>query len=71
MILPDASPTRKQRFDAALSLAGITNEQWRTEHYEVSWTHLNLVLSGEREASAELNAAIDATIEKYLGPVAA
>jgi hypothetical protein len=70
MILPDANPTRKQRFEAALRLAGITIEQWRTDHYQVSWTHLNGVLTGERDASAELNAAIDATIEKYLGSVA-
>jgi hypothetical protein len=40
MILPDANPTRKQRFEAALRLAGITIEQWRTDHYQVSWTHL-------------------------------
>jgi hypothetical protein len=71
MKLPDANPTRKQRFEAALRLAGLTLEEWRTEHYQVSWTHINAVFSGEREASAELNAAIDATIEKYLGPVAA
>lgn len=70
MILPEANPTRKQRFEAALRLAGITIEQWRTEHYEVSWTHLNAVFAGERDASAELNAAIDATIEKYLGAAA-
>jgi hypothetical protein len=65
--LPAAKPSRKQRFEAALRLAGLTVEQWRTEHYPVSGQHLSLVFAGERDASAELNAAIDATIEKYLG----
>ena len=60
-------PTRKQRFEAALKLAGLTVEEWRTEHYKVSWQHLNEVFKGERVASAELNAAIDGMIEKYLG----
>ncbi len=64
--LPDANPTRKQRFDAALKLGGLTSEQWRAEHYQVSWTHLDAVLAGERDGSAELNAAIDAVITKYL-----
>lgn len=68
--LPEAKPTRKQRFEAALRLAGLTVEQWRTAHYEVSAQHLSLVFSGERDASAELNAAIDTTIEKYLGAAA-
>jgi hypothetical protein len=64
--LPAAKPTRKQRFEAALRLAGLTVELWRTNHYKVSQQHLDLVWKGERTASAELNAAIDATIEKYL-----
>lgn len=71
MSLPDANPTRKQRFNAALELAGMTIEQWRTKVHQVSRAHLYEVLSGERDAGAELDAAIDATIEKYLGPVAA
>jgi hypothetical protein len=66
MTLPENRPTRKQRFNAALSLAGLSLEQWRTEHYVVSGHHLNAVLNGEREASAELNAAIDGLIQKYL-----
>lgn len=70
MKLPDAEPTRKQRFEAALVVAGMSVEEWRTAHYPVSREHLRLVFSGEREASAELNAAIDATIEKYLGAAA-
>lgn len=70
MTLPDNRPTRKQRFQAALSLAGIPLWRWRTEHYAVSAHHLNAVLNGEREASAELNAAIDGVIQKYLRDVA-
>lgn len=66
MRLPDTEPTRKQRFEAALKLAGLTVEEWRTRHYRVSAQHLNEVWKGERVASAELNAAIDAVIDKYL-----
>lgn len=69
--LPDSKPTRKQRFDAALRLAGLSIEQWRTRYYRVSWQHLNEVFKGERTASAELNAAIDEVIQKYLGDAAA
>jgi hypothetical protein len=67
MTLPAVKPTRKQRFEAALKLAGLTVEEWRTQHYRVSAQHLNEVWKGERQASAELNAAIDAVIQKYLG----
>lgn len=67
MSLPEANPTRKQRFEAALKLAGLTIEQWRTEHYKVSSQHLSRVWKDENEASAELLAAIDAVIDKYLG----
>lgn len=72
MNLPDAAPTRKQRFEAALKLAGLTVEQWRTEHYPISAQHLNEVwkndidASAGRTPSAELNAAIDGIIAKYL-----
>jgi hypothetical protein len=66
MTLPDNEPTRKQRFNASLALAGMTLKYWRTEVYPVSEQHINQVLNGERVASAELNAAIDAVIEKYL-----
>lgn len=71
MILPEANPTRKQRFEAALKLAGLTIEEWRTSIYPVSRQHLNEVFSGDRDASLELNAAIDAVIEKYLHNAAA
>jgi hypothetical protein len=70
MSLPDVEPTRKQRFEAALKLAGLTVETWRTTIYSVSAQHLNEVWKGERVAGAELNAAIDAVIAKYL-PTAA
>jgi hypothetical protein len=64
--LPAANPTRKQRFNAALELAGMTIEQWRVDVHRVSRGHLHRVLSGEENGGAELDAAIDATIAKYL-----
>jgi hypothetical protein len=69
--LPDNVPTRKQRFNAALDLAGLTQEAWRTQYYSVSAQHLNEVLNGERTASAGLDAAIDEVIAKYLPDQAA
>lgn len=69
MTLPDINPTRKQRFDAAIRLADMTQQGWADLH-NISKEHLRLVFSGERKPSAELNAAIDATIEKYLGATA-
>jgi hypothetical protein len=71
MSLPDVIPTRKQRFDAALRLSGLTLEQWLAEHGGVSRQHLNEVLKGERVAGPELSAAIGELIEKYLGDAAA
>ncbi len=65
-MLPDNEPTRKQRFSAALALAGMTLKYWRTEIHVVSEQHINEVLNGERDGSAQLNAAIDAVISKYL-----
>lgn len=59
-------PTRKQQFYAALSLAGMTLTKWRTEVHPVSAQHLSLVFSGARTPSAELSAAIDELIERYL-----
>jgi hypothetical protein len=66
MTLSDREPTRKQRFNAALDLAGITREDWRTKVFPIGNTHLNEVLNGERPGGAELNAAIDALIARYL-----
>jgi hypothetical protein len=69
-MIPASGPTRKQRFFAALALAGMTQEQWRTTVYQVSGQHLNEVFKGERDASADLNAAIDSfiadTLDAYL-----
>lgn len=69
MTLPDTTPTRKQRFEAAIKLANLTQQEW-AELHDVSREHLRFVLIGERDAGAELNAAIDATIEKYLNAAA-
>lgn len=65
-MVSETTPTRKQRFEAALKLAGMTMDYWRTSVYPVSWMHLNAVFNGERKASAELDGAIDALIDKYL-----
>jgi hypothetical protein len=67
MTLSNTEPTRKQRFNAALQLAGLTWERWTTEYYQVSTQHLNEVLNGNREPSAEFNAALDGFINRYLG----
>lgn len=72
MRLPDTKPTRKQTFEAALKLAGLTVEDWRTNVYRVSAQHLSEVWKYDidprmgRKPSAELNAAIDRVIAKYL-----
>lgn len=62
--------SRKRKFFAALRLAGLTQEQWRTSVYPVSRTHLLAVFEGEREASEKLSSAIDSFIAKYLEKVA-
>lgn len=67
MTLPTTEPSRKQRFSAALDLAGWTLSYWRTEVYPVSHQHINEVLNGERQGGPELNAAIDSLIGKYFG----
>lgn len=64
--MPQSGPTRKQRFNAALQLAGITLRDWCAER-GVTAQHVNYVLNGDRTPGAELNAAIDATIDKWLG----
>jgi hypothetical protein len=66
MTLPAIQATRKQRFEAALKLAGIAMREW-CENQDIERSHVVRVLTGEREGGAELNAAIDATIQKYLG----
>ena len=63
-------PTRKQRFHAALKLAGMTQRGWADDR-GISEQHLILVLAGERE-SAPLTAAIDAfSTEQLTAAVAA
>jgi hypothetical protein len=69
MTVPDIGPTRKQRFNAALALAGLTQTEWRTSVFQVSVQHLNEVLNGDREGGPELNAAISALIDEHLAPV--
>lgn len=66
MTVPANRPTRKQKFNAALDLAGLTQERWRTEIHVVSAQHLNEVLNGDRDGGPELNAAIDTLISRYL-----
>lgn len=63
-IMPSQRTTRKNRFKAALALAGKTAEQFARDN-NVSPTQLHYIVAGERE-SAEVNAAIDALIEKHL-----
>jgi hypothetical protein len=64
-MLPTTEPTRKQRFNASLDLAGWTLQYWRTEVYPVSHQHINEVLNGERDGGPELNAAIDGLIGRF------
>lgn len=58
------SPTRKQRFRAALVLAGLTMEQWAAER-DLSTGHVSQVLDEKRE-SMRLDAEIDAFIAEHL-----
>lgn len=62
-------PTRKQRFKAALALAGLKAQDWASQH-DVTVQHLNMVLNEERE-SATLVSDVDAFIEEYLTAYAA
>jgi hypothetical protein len=57
-------PTRKQRFKAALALAGLKAQEWATEH-NVTAQHLNMVLNEDRESATLVN-EVDAFIEQYL-----
>ena len=56
--------SRKAAFKAALALAETNAQAWAAEH-GVTVTHLNYVLSGERE-SKTLTDTIDGFIAKYL-----
>lgn len=70
MTVPNTEPTRKQRFNAALVLAGLTWERFCETEYDVTPSHLQKVLNGERTPSAELDQAIDAFISKHLSAAA-
>lgn len=65
MTVSTPEPTRKQRFNASLDLAGWTLQYWRTEVFPVSAQHINEVLNGDREGGPELNAAIDSLIARF------
>lgn len=60
----NSRPTRKQRFKAALALAGMKSQDWASQH-DVTVQHLNMVLNDARE-SATLVAEVDAFIEQFL-----
>lgn len=57
--------SRKARFRAALALGRKTERGWAEEN-GISRFHLYAVLKGERRASAELDAKIDAFIARHL-----
>jgi hypothetical protein len=57
-------PTRKQRFKAALALAGMKSQEWASEQ-GVTPQHLNAVLNADR-ASDKLTEAVDSFISKNL-----
>jgi len=63
MTVSGLAPTRKQLFDAGLALQGKMLRVFCEEQH-ISRHHLLLVLHGEREGSARLNAAIDAVIAR-------
>lgn len=65
MKVAQSTPTRKQRFDAALKLAGITLDQWCAEQ-KVTRQHLNEGFKGNREFGAALDARIDQFIATHL-----
>jgi hypothetical protein len=71
MNLQKPQPTRKQRFEAALKLAGMTTEQWCTEYHVVSRHHLNECFRGNRDFGPELTTAIDRFIRRHLTSEAA
>lgn len=63
-----AGQTRKQRFQIALVMAGMSARQWCRDYYEVSHQHLSACLAEKREMNPDLKAAIDRFIDKYVGP---
>lgn len=67
--LPDNEPTRKQRFNASLDLGGLTVKEWCETVYRTDPAYLHRVLIGREQGGPEINAAIEATITKYLPDV--
>lgn len=65
--LPDNEPSRKQQFHAALDLAGLTLKQWCETVYKTDPAYVYRILTGREPGGAEINAALDATIAKYVG----
>jgi hypothetical protein len=61
--------TRKERFRAAVRVAGITAKQWCKDN-EITEQHLYAVLGGKRE-SARLTEKVDAFIAAHGAPRAA
>lgn len=62
-------PTRKERFRAALHLAGMTQREW-AERRGVTQQHVIYVLAGQRE-SQSLTDDIDAFIAEQLAAAVA
>lgn len=58
--MPRTAPTRKERFAAACRRAGTTQREWAAGR-DVTYTHLYLVLRGDRQ-SDRLNDQVDAFI---------
>jgi hypothetical protein len=65
MKVTQPTPTRKQRFDAALKLAGMTLDQWCADQ-KVTRQHLNEGFKGNRDFGADLDARIDQFISTHL-----
>lgn len=63
------SPSRKKQFEAALKLAGLTVDQWATDH-NITRQHLWYVFRGDRKPSAALDTAISSFIESQLNAIA-
>ena len=71
MNIPETNVTRKQQFDAALGIAGMTIEDWRRDVYPVSRIQLHRVLTGEQKGSPLLNQFITNFIEEMFARLSA
>jgi hypothetical protein len=63
-----AGTTRKARFRAALSLAGLTASAW-AEREQITESYLSMILAGHRQ-NADVEQKIAAFTEKHLRIVA-